>query len=102
MTDRERAYPILSKLKREGWIASYIAAQHPQSSRWGFKVTTTEGALYFFLPREAIAFAEGIKIAEQRIETALRVVCERAEGANARAQWVAEPARDALASRTRE
>jgi hypothetical protein len=61
MTDRQRAYPILSKLKSDGYIAGYIAAQHPISRRWGFKVTLPDETLFYFLPREAIAFAEGIR-----------------------------------------
>jgi hypothetical protein len=72
MTDRERCYPILRKLRDAGWIDRYIAAQHPISKRWGFMIATTaetpDSERYFFLPREAIAFAEGIKVAEAKIE----------------------------------
>lgn len=61
-SDRERAYRVLGDLKREGRIASYIARQHPISKRWGFSVSTGEGDPFFFLPREAHAFAEGVRI----------------------------------------
>lgn len=62
MTDRERCYPVLRDLKNRGRIASYIASQHPMTRRWGFKVTLLDETLYYFLPREVLAFAEGIKL----------------------------------------
>jgi hypothetical protein len=75
MTDRQRAYPVLSKLQEDGWIDRYIAAQHPISRRWGFKIAPTaqtpDDERYFLLPREALAFAEGIKVAAERARKAI-------------------------------
>lgn len=59
---RARAYPALSKLKRDGWIARYIASQAP-NGHWGFRVTMPDDSEYWMLPREVLAFAEGITVA---------------------------------------
>jgi hypothetical protein len=65
MTDRERAYSALFDLERGGSIASFIASQR-DNGRWGFRVTMRDDSDYWFLPREVLAFAEGVKVGASR------------------------------------
>ena len=65
MTDRERCYPALRRLQEDGVVAKYIATQLP-NGRWGFRVTMPDDAEYLFLPREVLAFAEGVKAVQAR------------------------------------
>ena len=63
MTDRERCYPVLRRLKEDGVIEKYIATQLP-NGRWGFRVTMPDDTEYLFLPREVLAFAEGARVVQ--------------------------------------
>lgn len=65
LSDRDRAYTELTRLKDDGYIRAYIASQRFSRNRWGFRVTMPDGSEFMFLPREALAFAEGIRAVER-------------------------------------
>jgi hypothetical protein len=68
LSDRDRAYTALTRLKDDGHIRAYIASQRFPRDRWGFRVTLPDGTEYMFLPREVLAFAEGVKAAREKPE----------------------------------
>jgi dUTPase len=65
LSDRQHAYTALAALKTDGHIRAYIASQRFPRNRWGFRVTMPDGSEFMFLPREALAFAEGVRAVER-------------------------------------
>ena len=62
MNAKQSCYGPLRQLQDDGYIAAYISSQNPRTGRWGFKVTMLNDDVFWFLPRETLAFVEGMKI----------------------------------------